>query len=151
MEKTGGKVFPVNPKAGEIDGVACYASLSAIREQIDVGVILVSDVLPALDDCIAAAIPYVIIFAAGFAEIGDEGAKYQAEVERRARDAGVRLFGPNTNVNAFETFTDHPGPKVALVTQSGHQGRPIVQGQEFGVGFSYWVPTGNEVDLESAD
>ncbi|MGH7803352.1 MAG: acetate--CoA ligase family protein, partial [Candidatus Binatia bacterium] len=64
---------------------------------------------------------------------------------------GVRLFGPNTNVNAFETFVDHPGAKVALVTQSGHQGRPIVQGQDFGIGFSYWVPTGNEVDLECAD
>ena len=151
MEKTGGKVFPVNPKAAEIDGVACYASLSEIRERVDVGVILVSDVLPALDDCIAAGIPYVIIFAAGFAEIGEAGVKYQQEVERRARDAGVRLFGPNTNVNAFETFIDHPGPKIALITQSGHQGRPIVQGQEFGVGFSYWVPTGNEVDLESAD
>ena len=151
MEKTGGKVFAVNPKAGEIDGVAFYASLSEIREPVDVGVILVSDVLPALDDCIAAGIKYVIIFAAGFAEIGEDGLKYQQAVERRARDAGVRLFGPNTNVNAFETFIDHPGPKVALVTQSGHQGRPIVQGQEFGVGFSYWVPTGNEVDLESAD
>jgi acetate---CoA ligase (ADP-forming) len=37
------------------------------------------------------------------------------------------------------------------VTQSGHQGRPLVQGTEFGVAFSRWVPTGNELDLEAAD
>ena len=37
------------------------------------------------------------------------------------------------------------------MTQSGHQGRPLVQGTEFGVAFSRWVPTGNELDLEAAD
>ena len=43
------------------------------------------------------------------------------------------------------------GGRIGLVTQSGHQGRPIVQGTEFGVAFSRWVPTGNELDLEAAD
>ena len=41
--------------------------------------------------------------------------------------------------------------KIGLLTQSGHNGRPFVQGAEFGVGFSRWVPTGNEVDLELGD
>jgi len=151
MEQIGGRVLPVNPKVAEIDGVRCYPSLADIREPIDVAVIMVGDVLPALEECIAAGVKYVIIFSAGFAEIGPEGAVLQKRVENMARQGGVRLFGPNTNVNAFETFLDLAGPKVALITQSGHQGRPIVQGQDFGVGFSYWVPTGNEVDLESAD
>jgi acetate---CoA ligase (ADP-forming) len=151
MEATGGKVLPVNPKVAEIDGIRCYARLADVAEPIDVAVIMVADVIPALEECVAARVKYVIIFSAGFAETGPEGARLQARIEEIARRGGVRLFGPNTNVNAFETFADLPGPKVALVTQSGHQGRPIVQGQEFGVGFSYWVPTGNEVDLESAD
>ena len=43
------------------------------------------------------------------------------------------------------------GGRIGLVTQSGHQGRPLVQGTEFGVAFSRWVPTGNELDLEAAD
>src|SRR5882757_8579767 len=155
MEMTGGKVLPVNPKVEAIDGVKCYARLADIaadvKEPIDVAVIMVGDVIPALEECVTAKVKYVIIFSAGFAEIGEEGAELQKKVEEIAKRGGVRLFGPNTNVNAFETFADLPGPKVALITQSGHQGRPIVQGQEFGVGFSYWVPTGNEVDLESAD
>jgi len=151
MEQTGGKVLPVNPKVAEIDGVRCYPRLADIAEPIDVAVIMVGDVVPALEECVAAKVKYVIIFSAGFAEVGAEGAALQSQVEDIARKGGVRLFGPNTNVNAFETFLDLAGPKVALITQSGHQGRPIVQGQDFGVGFSYWVPTGNEVDLESAD
>lgn len=151
MEQTGGKVLPVNPKVAEIDGVRCYPRLADIAEPIDVAVIMVGDVVPALEECVAANVKYVIIFSAGFAEVGAEGAALQSQVEDIARKGGVRLFGPNTNVNAFETFLDLAGPKVALITQSGHQGRPIVQGQDFGVGFSYWVPTGNEVDLESAD
>ncbi len=41
--------------------------------------------------------------------------------------------------------------RIGLVTQSGHQGRPLVQGTEFGAAFSRWVPTGNELDYEAAD
>ena len=37
------------------------------------------------------------------------------------------------------------------MTQSGHQGRPVFQGQELGIRLSHWAPTGNEVDLEFAD
>jgi len=38
-----------------------------------------------------------------------------------------------------------------VVAQSGNQGRPVIQAQSVGVGISYWAPTGNEADLESAD
>ena len=68
------------------------------------------------------------------------------------RSGDVRLLGPNTNLNAFEDFrTDLEGPSIALITQSGHQGRPVFQGQEIGIRLTHWAPTGNEVDLEFAD
>jgi len=64
----------------------------------------------------------------------------------------VNLLGPNTNLNAFEDFrADLEGPSIALITQSGHQGRPVFQGQEIGIRLTHWAPTGNEVDLEFAD
>ena len=64
----------------------------------------------------------------------------------------MRLLGPNTNLNAFEDFrADLEGPSIALITQSGHQGRPVFQGQEIGIRLTHWAPTGNEVDLEFAD
>jgi acyl-CoA synthetase (NDP forming) len=68
------------------------------------------------------------------------------------RTGDVHLLGPNTNLNAFEEFRDDlPGSGIALITQSGHQGRPIFQGQELGIRVTHWAPTGNEVDLEFAD
>ncbi len=64
----------------------------------------------------------------------------------------TRLLGPNTNMNAFEFFEEGlPGRAIALITQSGHQGRPVFQGQEIGIRLSHWAPVGNEVDLEFAD
>ncbi len=72
-----------------------------------------------------------------------------------AKRTGVRVFGPNTNTNAFEPIEpevdDLRGGRIGIVTQSGHNGRPIVQGAYYGVGFSRQIPCGNEVDLDVAD
>ena len=59
MEQTGGKVMPVNPKVAEIDGIRCYPRLADIAEPIDVAVIMVGDVIPALEECVAAKVKYV--------------------------------------------------------------------------------------------
>src|SRR6185437_6194791 len=93
-----------------------------------------------------------VVFTAGFAELGADGRRAQAALAAEVRATGMRLLGPNTNLNAFEQFrTDLDGPAVALISQSGHQGRPIFQTQELGVRLAYWAPTGNEGDLEVAD
>jgi len=151
VEKEGGTVVPVNPKLQTVDGLAAYPSINDIPEPVDLAVIMVRDAVSALQDCVAKKPQFVVIFTAGFAETGEHGAELQVQIANIARAAGIRVFGPNTNLNAFEIFKDLPGKKIALITQSGHQGRPIVQGEEFGIGFSYWIPTGNEVDLECCD
>ena len=93
-----------------------------------------------------------MIFAAGFSETGKEGEKLEQRLTDLVESGDVRLLGPNTNLNAFETFRDDlDGPSIALITQSGHQGRPVFQGQELGIRLTHWAPTGNEVDLEFAD
>jgi acetate---CoA ligase (ADP-forming) len=151
VEREGGRVIPVNPTLAAVDGLATVARIGDIPEALDLAVIMVGDVVAALQECAQKAPKFVVIFTAGFAEVGEQGAALQDEVARIGRQAGIRLLGPNTNVNAFEEFKDLPGKKIALITQSGHQGRPIVQGEALGIGFSYWVPTGNEVDLEACD
>jgi acyl-CoA synthetase (NDP forming) len=93
-----------------------------------------------------------VVFAAGFAEVGHEGEARQARVEELIAASDLHVLGPNTNLNAFELFRDDLGGQaIALITQSGHQGRPVFQGQELGIRMAYWAPTGNEVDLEFAD
>jgi acetate---CoA ligase (ADP-forming) len=151
IEDEGGRIYPVNPRVAEIDGLRCYARITEVPEPLDLAVIMVGDALGALRECAAVHPQFAVIFTAGFAETGAAGAALQADLARVAAEAGIRLFGPNTNLNAFETFRPLPGKKIALITQSGHQGRPIVQGEEQGIAISHWIPTGNEVDLEVCD
>lgn len=99
-----------------------------------------------------AKVKFAVVFASGFAETGAEGAAAQERLAAAVARSGIRLLGPNTNLNAFERFRDDlDGPAIALITQSGHQGRPVFSLQELGIRLSHWAPTGNEADLETAD
>jgi len=150
------RVYLVNPKGGSIGDTPVYESVVDIPDPVGLAIINVGPrfCIDALHECGAKGIPYALIFTAGFSEVGPEGAELEDRLAAVAREHGIRVFGPNTNTNAFERMPDVPGlrgGKIGLLTQSGHNGRPVVQGALFGVGFSRWVPTGNEVDLEAAD
>ena len=150
-EREGTKVYPVNPRIQEIDGIKSYPSLGEVPDDIDVAVVMIGDAEKGVRDAVEKGARFCIIFTAGFSELGDEGKQREEHLAELAREGGVRLFGPNTNLNAFETFPDTPGKKLALITQSGHQGRPIAQGVELNIGVAAWAPTGNEADLEVSD
>jgi len=151
-ERSGATVVPVNPKLNELDGVECYSCIADVPGEIDLAVILVGDAVPMFAEVQAAGAAYAVIFGAGFAEVGAAGARLQAKLADLLAAGDTHLLGPNTNLNAFETFRDDlSGPAIALITQSGHQGRPVFQAQELGVHLTHWAPTGNEVDLEFAD
>ena len=151
-EAAGAAFHPVNPNRTEVDGLPCLPSLADVPGDIDLAVILTGDAVRALEGAIEKKAKFAVIFAAGFAEVGGEGERLQSQVAELIAGSDIHLLGPNTNLNAFETFRDDlPGSAIALITQSGHQGRPIFQGQDLGIAMSHWAPTGNEVDLEFAD
>jgi acetate---CoA ligase (ADP-forming) len=151
-QRAGAEIYPVNPGRPTVDGVRAYASLADVPVVPDVAVVMVGDVAAALREVVAKGAGFVVIFASDFAETGADGAARQRELVSIIEGTGVRLLGPNTNLNAFENFrADLPGPAISLITQSGHQGRPVFQGQELGIRLSHWAPTGNEADLSSAD
>ncbi|HEX4434834.1 MAG TPA: acetate--CoA ligase family protein [Acidimicrobiales bacterium] len=151
-EERGATVYFVNPNRPEVAGRPCAKALTDIADELDLVAILVGDPLPILRDAVAAKAKFAVVFAAGFAEVGPEGERLQDEMEAVIAGGDLHVLGPNTNLNAFEVFRDDlPGRAIALITQSGHQGRPIFQGQEIGIKLSHWAPAGNEADLESAD
>ena len=151
-EARGASIHYVNPNRPTVAGRPCAKSLTEIDEQIDMVAILVGDPIPIVRDAIAARAKFAVIFAAGFSEVGTAGERMQAELESLIAASDLHVLGPNTNLNAFEQFReDLPGRAIALVTQSGHQGRPVFQGQEVGIRLSHWAPVGNEADLEMAD
>jgi acyl-CoA synthetase (NDP forming) len=148
----GASTYPVNPNRPSVGGERCYPSLAEVPGDIDLVAVLVGDPLPAVQAAIDRKARFAVVFAAGFAEVGGEGEELQARLERLVSGNDIHVLGPNTNLNAFELFReDLPGRSIALITQSGHQGRPVFQGQELGIKLSHWAPTGNEADLEVAD
>ncbi|MFF6781269.1 acetate--CoA ligase family protein [Streptomyces sp. NPDC012510] len=152
-ERVGARLHPVHPTRATVFGIPCSPSVADLPEQVDLAVLLLSDPLPVIDELAAAKVKFAVAFASGFAETGAEGAAAQERLAAAvARADGLRLLGPNTNLNAFERFRDDlDGPAIALITQSGHQGRPVFSLQELGIRLSHWAPTGNEADLETAD
>jgi acyl-CoA synthetase (NDP forming) len=152
-ERVGARLHPVHPTRESVFGIPCSSSVADLPEQVDLAVLLVSDPLPLIGELAEAKVKFAVAFASGFAETGAEGAAAQERLAAAvARSGGMRLLGPNTNLNAFERFRDDlDGPAIALITQSGHQGRPVFSLQELGIRLSHWAPTGNEADLETAD
>lgn len=151
-ERVGARLHPVHPTRTAVFGRECVPSVAELPEPVDLAVLLVADPLPVIEELGEAKVPFAVAFASGFAETGEAGAAAQARLAAAVERSGLRLLGPNTNLNAFERFRDDlEGPAIALITQSGHQGRPLHALQELGIRLSHWAPTGNEADLETAD
>ncbi|MFG2979777.1 acetate--CoA ligase family protein [Streptomyces sp. NPDC048258] len=151
-QRVGARIHPVHPTRESVFGLPCAATVAALPEQVDLAVLLVADPLHVIEELAETKVKFAVAFASGFAETGDAGAAAQARLAAAVGRSGLRLLGPNTNLNAFEEFRDDlDGPAIALITQSGHQGRPVYTLQELGIRLSHWAPTGNEADLETSD
>ncbi|HLM97282.1 MAG TPA: CoA-binding protein, partial [Acidimicrobiales bacterium] len=130
-ERWGDRWYLVNAKGGTIGDIPVYEHVTDIPAEITLAVVNVGTRLVArtVEECGKHGVPYVLIFTAGFSEVGEAGAALEREVGEMAHRYGIRVFGPNTNTNAFEVLPEPPkrrGGRIGLVTQSGHQGRPLV-------------------------
>jgi len=157
-----GKVYPVNPEAGEIMGLKTYPSVLAIEDDIDLALIVVPAALVpgVMKECAEKKVKGAIVISAGFAEIGPEGRKLEEEVIAIARKANIRVIGPNTmgykspvdNIDASFVFgMANPG-KVALVSQSGALCIGMIHyANAERIGLSRIISVGNKADVDDAD
>ena len=161
-----GRLFPINPKYTEVQGLKAFPTLAAVAAPIDMAIVAVpAQVVPqTLEDAIAAGVKSLVLFSSGFAEVDQVGRAAQEKLAARARQAGVRLLGPNClGVMAFKAgvyATFSPAPRagetktgnIAIVSQSGAFGAFAYSLARLkGLGMSYWMTTGNEADIEFAD
>jgi acyl-CoA synthetase (NDP forming) len=163
-----GQIYPINPHREEIQGIPALASLEDIPGEVDLAIVAVPTgaVLDAVTACAAKGVKVAILFSAGFAEMGPEGAALQDELVQVARAGGMRLLGPNCigaasgEIGAIATFAfavqlpkpEGPLPRVALVSQSGAiGGHSVAAALPRGFQFDPWVTTGNEADIDVAD
>jgi acyl-CoA synthetase (NDP forming) len=152
--RAGARFYPVNPKLSQVYGIDCLPDVAALPEPVDVLCIFTGKPIEVLDEAAQAGVKakFVMVFASGFSEIQTpEGYQREARLVAATHRIGARLIGPNTNLNAWAPLADLPGRRIAVITQSGNQGRPVIQAENVGVGISYWAPTGNEADLEFTD
>lgn len=159
-----GRLFPVNPKGGEILGLPVYQSIAALPEGIDLAVIILpaKDTPAALRECAAKGIKHAVLSAGGFAEVDESGTAIQQEIVDIVKETGIRVMGPNTSghTSTPHKFTStffplgfiRPG-KVSYVAQTGnfatHTMKHILTSEHFGV--SRVIGLGNKIDIDEAD
>jgi len=92
-----GKIYPINPKSLEIEGLKCYRTVLEVPGPIDLAAIVIpSGLVPqAVRECGEKGIKYLVIISAGFKEVGVEGARLENEVREIARSYDMRIVGPN--------------------------------------------------------
>jgi acyl-CoA synthetase (NDP forming) len=164
-----GDIHLVGRSAGEIDGLPIRANIADLPENVDVAVLSVpaAGVSEALQGCILRKVGSAVVFAGGFAELGDKERGEQEKIGQLARDSGIGVIGPNclgynNYVNGFlVSFTGvtklprvAPGTSdgVALVAQSGGLvGHLRLALLSRSVPVTYSIATGNEADLGLGD
>jgi acetyltransferase len=91
------RIYPVNPKGGEMMGLKVYPSIGDIPERVDLAICTVPrDAVPAVvRECADNGTGAAVLYTAGFSEMGPEGKEFEEEVVRIARAGGTRIVGPN--------------------------------------------------------
>ena len=157
-----GKIYPVHPKHTEVFGIKCYPCVRDIPENIDfvISTIPANLVLNLVDDCAVKGVKCIHLYTARFSETGRKDAiDLEQEVLRRARNAGMRIIGPNGmgvyypawGMSWTTSLSNQPG-SMGFISQSGSVAYEIIETAEMrGMHFSKAFSYGNAVDLNECD
>ena len=159
-----GHCYAVNPHASKIADVKAFPSLRALPEPADLVVIAVPKeaVLSVVDDCAATGVRALVVITAGFAEVGEEGRRLQAQLLEKVRQHGMRMVGPNcfgilntdpaVRLNATFTSTFPLAGSIAMSSQSGALGLALLAASgRLHLGLSTFVSVGNKADVSVND
>jgi acyl-CoA synthetase (NDP forming) len=157
--KYSGDIHLINHKRDEINGRPCLKSIDDLTEWVDCAVLAIPRVavLECVRACARRGVGGVIIFSAGFAEVGEEGRAEQQEIARVAKEYGMVVEGPNclglvnyVDSIALTFVTIPPRPLkgrsgIAVISQSGAMAAMLattLSARDLNISFT--VSTGNE-------
>ncbi len=159
-----GAVYPVNPKARAVHSFPAWRSVRDIPGPVDLAIVVVPKdlVLEVVEECGAKGVSAVVVISAGFREVGEEGARREAQLMDRIRAHGMRLVGPNcmgvlntdpdVQMNATFAPTMPPAGPVSFLSQSGALGVTILDyAAEYGIGIRNFISVGNKPDVSGND
>jgi acyl-CoA synthetase (NDP forming) len=159
------EVYLINPRRSELWGQKVYPDFGAIGTPIDLGVAVVpAEATPdVLADGVKHGLKAALVYGARFGEGGDpDGARRAAALRTLSENAGLRISGPNCMgaVNVRDRLLLYPAPRVRAL-RPGSVGVVFQSGGTFqfwlqqlsvrGLGFSFAVSSGNELDLDLPD
>lgn len=157
-----GRVYPINPRYETIDGLACYPSLAAVPEKIDLAAFAVSDdiIETSLAEAASAGVGAAAIFGRAY-EPDKPGMTPKPErIAAIARGARMAVCG--INCMGFVNFVDglkisgNPPPipdefgGIGLLSHSGSTWSGLV-GNQRQLMFNYAVSAGAETATTMAD
>ena len=154
------EVFPVTRNRVRVLGVKAYPSLEDLPEPVDLVIIAVAAKYCAglIAEARKAGARAAVVISGGFSEIGAKGTELEDELVSAAREAGVRIIGPNcvgvSNSRLFNgTFTMMPERgNIALVSQSGALGGMIIYTTRTKrIGISKFASLGNAADVQFSE
>lgn len=158
-----GRIYPINPTRDQVQGFRCYPDLASLPEAPDLAIIATPGewVGQAVDHCADRGVRVTIVMSSGYGETADPRAlAAERAMVARARAAGMRLVGPNSQglanfgtgaVASFSTMFLEVAPldgPVGIISQSGMMSTVpygLLRGKGIGVRHSH--ATGNESDI----
>jgi len=157
-----GKLYPINPKADEIQGLKAYPDLKSLPEVPDLAVVcIVAKAVPGvLEECAVVGLRHIHILSSGFREIGtDEGRRLEEQIADIARENELLIIGPNcmgpycpgSRMTAWGAIPGMSGP-VGVISQSGGITQRLTEYLcSLGIGVEKAVSIGNAAVLDSPD
>ena len=158
----GGPVVAVNPSGGDVLGLR---TVPALEEPVDLALVSVpaAAAQAAVADAARAGCRAAIVLASGFGETGEGGRAVEQRLVALAREAGMRLVGPNCmgvvsrvpggwlNGSYFWRLPERQGG-VSLVSQSGAFGGMFFsEARRRGLGVARFLSVGNCADITESD
>jgi acetyltransferase len=156
-----GALYPINPKSESILGLSCFKNVRDVPGKVDLAVVIIPArfVSQTIRECGEKGVKGAVVISGGFSEAGAEGEALQNELAKAAREAGVRVVGPNCQgINspyhpmcASWPLLTQKG-RVAVISQSGTVGAAMMDWFSVeGLGVSAFVSLGNRADIDEID
>ncbi len=153
-----GDIYPINPKAEEIQGLKCYASVRDVPGDVDMALVVVpARFVPGVfEDLKVKGVKGAVVITSGFSETGEEGRQMIQQILETAKGS-TRFIGPNcmgvtsseAKLSALMIPFLHESGDVAFISQSGGYGLQLyLRASAMGVGIGKFISSGNESDLK---
>ena len=154
-----GMIYPIHPRAGEVEGLRCHRNLAEVPEPLDYAYLAIG--AERIPDLLAGAegnLKFAQVISSGFGEV-EAGQELQRDLVAKAHAGGCRVLGPNClglysprGGVTFSVDALRETGAVGVISQSGGLGTDIIKrGQWRGIRFSGLVTVGNSADLGPAD